>query len=424
MICEIKNDFKNGKYNALLKELYCSDELLKQQTDRYIKAIDEFVTLYGERDIEIYSAPGRSEVGGNHTDHQNGRVLAASINLDAIAVVSKRKDSIVRLTSEGYGEIEVDIKDSEPLDNEKGTTKALVRGVAAAMKKRGYITCGFDGYITSDVLGGSGLSSSAAYEVLITNVLSGMCNDGKIDAITIAQISQEAENIHFGKPCGLLDQMASSVGGLINIDFKNKTNPIVKKIDVDFNTFNHSLCIVDTKGSHADLTDEYAAVPQEMKKVASFFGKEYLSEIEKDEFYEKVNDIRAFAGDRAVLRSMHWYAENEKVDKEVDCLLNGEFEEFKNTVKESGNSSFKYLQNVFATKDIKNQSVSLALCLSEEILGKKGVCRVHGGGFAGTIQAFVPNEMVDSYKEKMEKVFGENACYVLFVRPVGGIKIV
>ncbi|MBR1969740.1 MAG: galactokinase [Clostridia bacterium] len=424
MINEIKNNLKNGTYNALLKKIYCSVELVEKQVERYIKAIDEFVKLYGEREIEIYSAPGRSEVGGNHTDHQNGRVLAASINLDAIAIVSKRKDSIVRLTSEGYGEIEVDIKDSEPFDNEKGTTKALVRGVAAAMKKRGYITCGFDGYITSDVLGGSGLSSSAAYEVLITNVLSGMYNDGKIDAITIAQISQEAENIHFGKPCGLLDQMASSVGGLINIDFKDKKKPIVKKIDIDFNTFNHSLCIVDTKGSHADLTDEYAAVPQEMKKVASFFGKEYLSEVEKDEFYKKINDVRTFTGDRAVLRSMHWYAENEKVDKEVDCLLNGEFEEFKNTVKESGNSSFKYLQNVFATKDIKNQSVSLALCLSEEILGKKGVCRVHGGGFAGTIQAFVPNEMVDSYKEKMEKVFGENACYVLFVRPVGGIKIV
>lgn len=424
MVNTIKNNFSEGKYNSVLREIYCTEENAAHQVKRYICAIDKFKELYGEKNIEIYSAPGRTEIGGNHTDHQNGRVLTAAINLDAIAIVSKREDSIIKLTSEGYGEITVDISDDKVIENEKGTTASLVRGTAAAMKKRGYSVGGFEGYITSDVLSGSGLSSSAAYEVLVSNVFSGMYNDGKINSITIAQISQEAENIHFGKPCGLLDQMASSVGGLINIDFKDKKKPVVKKLEVDFNSFNHSLCIVDTKGSHASLTDEYAAVPNEMKEVAAFFGKEYLSEVSRDDFYEKINAVREQTGDRAVLRSMHYFAENERVDKEVMHLLNGEFDEFKKAVKASGDSSFKYLQNVYTTKNIKSQNVSLALCLSEEILGKRGVCRVHGGGFAGTIQAFVPNDCVSEYKNAMEKVFGENACYVLSVRPVGGIRIV
>lgn len=423
MIHETKEQFLSGQYNEILAKLYCGEQFVPTQIRRYIKAMDTFADLYGEAEIEIYSAPGRTEIGGNHTDHQNGRVLAASINLDAIAIVSRRNDRIIRITSEGYGETTVDLSELEVVESEQGTTKALIRGIAAAFCKRGYHIGGFDGYITSDVLSGSGLSSSAAYEVLIGNILSGMYNENKIDNVILAQIGQEAENIHFGKPCGLLDQMASSVGGLVNVDFKNKACPVVKEVNVDFNQFHHALCIVDTKGSHADLTDEYAAVPQEMKKVAAFFGKAYLSEVEKAAFYQRISEIRSAAGDRAVLRAMHWYAENERVDGQVAALENQDFDAFKSLIKESGTSSFQYLQNVYATKCVENQSVSVALALSDEILDSRGVSRVHGGGFAGTIQAFVPNAFVHEYKERMEQVFGEGTCYVLSVRPVGGMKI-
>ena len=421
MINDIKQDLLNGKYNDILLKLY--SENTDAQISRYIKAIETFSNLYKEREIEIYSAPGRTEISGNHTDHQNGKVLTASINLDAIAVVSKRDDGVIRITSEGYGETIVDIENLDVVENEKGTTKSLIRGTVAAFHKRGYKIGGFDGYITSDVLSGSGLSSSAAYEVLIGNILSGMYNDGKIDTITIAKIGQEAENIYFGKPCGLLDQMASSCGGLINIDFSDKENHVVKKIDIDFNRFNHSLCIVDTKGSHADLTDEYASIPQEMKEVAGFFGKNILSEVSKEDFYKNISEIRKISNDRALLRAMHWYAENERVEQEVKALLNGDFDEFKRLIKESGDSSFKYLQNVYANKNVKEQNVSLALALSDEILKGKGVSRVHGGGFAGTIQAFVPNDMVKYYKERMEQVYGRGACFILSIRLIGGTKI-
>lgn len=424
MIKKLKEDFLQGKYNEILSNIYCGKKNFEKQIHRYIKALNSFENLYGSRTVEIYSAPGRTEIGGNHTDHQNGRVLTAAVNLDAIAVVSKRNDGIIRITSEGYGEIEVDTSNTVIVEGEKGTTAAIVRGTASIMKKRGYIIGGFDGYVTSDVLSGSGLSSSAAYEVLLGNVLSGMYNNGKIDAITLAQIGKEAENIYFGKPCGLLDQMAVSVGGLINIDFKDQEKLIVNKIDVDFNKFNHSMCIIDTKGSHADLTDEYAAVPQEMRNVASYFGKVILSEVSEEMFYSRIKEIRLEVGDRAVLRAMHWYAENKRVDKQVEMLKNDNFEEFKRLIKESGDSSFKYLQNVYATKNIREQSVSVALAMSEEILQGRGVNRVHGGGFAGTIQAFVPNEMINEYKERMECVFGTDSCHVLSIRPIGGLRIV
>ena len=423
MIDFIKTTLLNGGLDDKFKEVYCGSEFVAAQKERYLASIDAFKSLYGDKEIEIYSAPGRTEIGGNHTDHQNGRVLAASINLDAIAIASKREGNVIRITSEGYGEIVVDISKVEIVENELGTTAAIVRGTAAAFKARGYKAGGFDAYITSNVLSGSGLSSSAAYEILIGNILSGMYNDGKIDPITLAQIGKDAENKHFGKPCGLLDQMACSVGVLVNIDFADASNPCVKKINTDFNKHNHALCIVDTKGSHADLTDEYAAVPLEMKKVAKFFGKEYLSEVSKDEFYKNITEIRKSTGDRAVLRTIHWYAENARVDEQVAALEKGDFSSFKSLIKESGNSSYKYLQNVYATKNINEQNVSLGLALSDEILKDKGASRVHGGGFAGTIQAFVPSEIVDEYKHFMEAVFGEGACYVLKIRPVGGIKM-
>ena len=420
----LKEGFLQGTFDDTLETLYVSKELVKKQRARYAAALEAFEGLYGVKEAEIYSAPGRTEIGGNHTDHQNGKVLAASVNLDAIAVVAKREDNVVRLKSEGYPELTLKLDSLEPEEAEYGTTTALIRGVANGVKARGCGIGGFDAYVTSEVLSGSGLSSSAAFEVLIGNIFSGAYNDGKLDSVTIAQIGQEAENIYFGKPCGLMDQMACSVGGMIYIDFAEKKNPKVKKINVDFNRFGYSLCIVDTKGSHADLTDEYAAIPAEMKAVAAYFGKELLCQVEKADFFANIPAIRKEAGDRAVLRAMHWFMENERVVAQAEALEHGEIETFKALIKESGDSSFKYLQNVFAVKNVKEQGVSLALALSEMALQGKGVTRVHGGGFAGTIQAFVPAELVQPYKECMEAVLGEGTCYVLNIRPAGGVKIV
>jgi len=422
-ISQLKEEFLKGEHDGLLKKLYVSEERMSGQAKRYVDALTCFERIYGEKEVEIYSAPGRTEVGGNHTDHQNGKVLAGSINLDALAIVSKRSDLQVRIKSEGYPEIKVDLSDLEPAKKEYGTTHALIRGVANGMKSRGYEIGGFEAYVTSEVLTGSGLSSSAAYEVLIGNILSGLYNDCKLNPVLIAQIGQESENVYFGKPCGLMDQMACSVGGLINIDFEDKKNPKVKKVDVDFNRFGYSLCIVDTRGSHADLTDDYAAIPAEMKKVAVYFGKELLHQVKKDEFFAKLPEIRKAAGDRAVLRAMHWFMENDRVIKQVAALEMGDIEEFKKLIKESGDSSYKYLQNVFAVKKPQEQGVSIALAISDMALEGKGVSRVHGGGFAGTIQAFVQNEHVYTYKERMEAVLGEGTCYVLNIRPVGGTKV-
>lgn len=414
---------KNGVIDETLKKLY-GEEKIPEQKERYIDAVGEFTKLYGDGEVEIFSAPGRSEIGGNHTDHQRGRVLAAAIDLDAIAICRKTSDNLITIKSKGYDEFSVNLDNLEISEKEFGTSPALVRGIAAGLKNAGLKIGGFQAYTTNNVLSGSGLSSSAAFEILIGTILSGLYNDNSIDPVFLAKIGQMAENKYFGKPCGLLDQMACSVGGISNIDFADKDEVKIKKLDIDFNNYGHALCIVDTKGSHADLTDEYAAVPAEMRAVAKYFGKSVLSEVSKEEFYENITKIREETGDRAVLRAMHWYSENERVDMEVEALEKGDFEEFKRVVKASGDSSFKYLQNVFATKKINEQGVSFGLAMSDEILKGKGVSRVHGGGFAGTIQGFVPLSMVDEYKSKMEKVFGEGACYVLKIRPCGGVKII
>lgn len=419
----LKEEFKNGGYRELLKDIYVDDDVLDDQTERYIKALENFEELYGEKEVEIYSAPGRSEVGGNHTDHQYGKVLAASVNLDAIAVVAKTDDGKIAVKSEGYSPFEVNLESLEVNKEEEGTSKALTKGVAAKLKEEGYKIGGFQAYVTSDVLNGAGMSSSAAFEVLLGNIFSGLYNDMKVDPVLIAQIGQYAENVYFGKPCGLMDQMASSVGGLINIDFKDPENPVVKQVNVDFEEYGHSLCIVDTKGSHADLTDDYAAIPEEMKKVANFFDEDVLRKVDKNEFYLNLPKIREILGDRAVLRAMHLFEENKRVDEEVEALEAGNFEMFKKLVKASGDSSFKYLQNVYSGHDLQNQSVSIGLAVSDVALGDRGVSRVHGGGFAGTIQAFVPNDIVGMYKETMEHVFGEGACHVLKVRKYGGKKV-
>ena len=419
----LKEAFKEGKYTQLLTDIYVDQDVIAYQKERYIKAIESFEKIYGEKEVEIYSAPGRSEVGGNHTDHQFGKVLATSINLDAIAIVAPKEEAEIDLKSEGYDRITVDLNHLNKADVKEGSSEALIAGVAFKLKEEGYNIGGFEAYVTSDVLNGAGMSSSAAFEVLIGNILSGLYNDMKISPVFLAQAGQFAENEFFGKPCGLMDQMASSVGGLINIDFENPEEPKIKKVEVDFEEYGHSLCIVDTKGSHADLTDDYAAIPEEMKEVAGFFDKAVLREVDKDDFYLNLPKIREILGDRAVLRAMHLFEENKRVDKQVKALEDGDFETFKKLIKESGNSSFKYLQNVYSSHDLTNQSVSIGLAMSDISLGDRGVSRVHGGGFAGTIQAFVPNDIVSMYKKNMEHVFGEGACHVLKVRPYGGMKV-
>lgn len=421
---QVKDRIINGELDEVLLKLYYEKNAVEEQRKRYVKAIENFEALYGAKEIEIYSAPGRTEVGGNHTDHQNGKVLAASINLDAIAIVAKTDGTTVKIRSEGYPDIAVDISVHEVKKEEAGKTQALIRGVAAGMKNRGYNVGGFEAFITSDVLSGSGLSSSAAYEVLIGNIFSGLYNNSELNPVVIAQIGQEAERDYFGKPCGLMDQMACSFGGMIYIDFENEKYPVVNRVDVDFNKFGYSLCIIDTKGSHADLTDEYAAVPNEMNAVAEYFGKLHLRQVNEDEFYANISNIRAAVGDRAVLRAFHWFNENKRVEKQVQALEEGDFEKFKKYIRKSGESSFKYLQNVFATKSVENQSVSLALALSEKFIKDRGVVRVHGGGFAGTIQAFVAEELVQDFKKYMEMFFGPASCYILHIRADGGKKII
>lgn len=419
---ELKKQLLEKKLDTMINDLYVDSALLEYQRNRYIDAINMFISLYGDKDVVMYSSAGRSEVGGNHTDHQNGCVLAASINLDAIAVVSMRKDTI-HIVSDNMELSEISVLDLKKDSNQLGTSESLVKGVLFKLQELGYQIGGFDAYITSDVLIGAGLSSSASFEVLIGTIISGLYNHMNIDMVTIAKAGQYAENEYFGKPCGLMDQCACAVGGLINIDFNDPNAPIVKHLDVDFSRFDHSLCIVDTKGSHADLTDEYASIPKEMKKIANYFGKDHLNEVDENELYKNIVNIRNVCGDRAVLRAIHFFNENKRVDKLIDSLNNNNFADFKYYIQESGNSSFKYLQNVYSGLDIQNQSVSIGLAMSELILCEHGVCRVHGGGFAGTIQAFVENSFVDQYKKEIEKIFGTGACHVLKIRKYGGCKV-
>ena len=420
----LREQIKNGSYDARFKRVYVTDEAVKAQYERYCSLADDFDSVYSpEREVRMFSAPGRTEVGGNHTDHNHGKVLAAGINLDAIAIASKNDENIVRVKSRGYSMDTVDISDLTVHEEETGHSPALVRGVVKGFENYGYKVGGFDAVTASAVLSGSGLSSSAAYEVLVGTMLNYLYNDGAVDPVTIAKIAQYAENEYFGKPCGLMDQMACSVGSFIGIDFKDPTEPVIEKVDFDFASCGHSLCIVDTKGSHSNLTDEYAAIRIEMENVARHLGKSVLREVDEEEFESKLPQLRSEVGDRAVLRAMHFFNDNRRVDREIEALKRGDFEAFKKNVLESGASSYMYNQNVFAPKQPDVQPVSVALAVSEEILRGKGAWRVHGGGFAGTIQAFVPNELLGEYKRKIEAVFGEGSCYVLSVRPVGGAEI-
>lgn len=414
---------ENKKNTYTIKELYGINNETSQ-SERYKKAVKNFKELYGDCEYRIFSASGRTEVGGNHTDHNFGKVLAAGVSLDVIAIVKQTDDNIIEVKSEGFPKDVVDLSDLSVHSEEEGKSSSLIRGVAAGFKNKNYGIGGFKAYTTSNVLKGSGLSSSAAFEVLIGTILNYLYNDLKAGNVETAQIAQYAENVYFGKPSGLMDQMASSVGSFITIDFENPEQPIIDKIDFDFEKCGHSLCIVDTKGNHADLTPEYAAIPQEMKAVAGFFGKEVLRGITISEILENITELREKFGDRAVLRSLHFLSENETVEREAKALQDGNFDAFLKEVTASGNSSYKYLQNIYANKSPNEQGLAIGLNLAEMVLDGEGACRVHGGGFAGTIQAFVPNEKLDKFKETLNGCFGDESCHVISIRPVGGIEVV
>ncbi len=390
---------------------------------RYQEAVQIYRDRFGSEPEALFSAPGRSEILGNHTDHQLGEVLAAAIDRDSYAAASMSGDSVIRLYAIGYGEFEIDTGDLSVHEEEKGTTASLIRGVAAGFAEHGYRIGGFNAVTGSEVLSGSGLSSSASYESLIGIIISELFNEGKTPKTEIAVIGQFAENKFFGKPCGLMDQMACSVGGLCHMDFADPKNPVVEPIPVNPCDYGYTLCITDTKGSHADLTDEYAAVTIEMKAAAAALGKEVLWGTTMDELLANASVIREKCGDRAFLRALHYVEEIERVHTAKDALLKENIPAFLGCVRDSGNSSFRYVQNVFTTKDAEHQAMSVGLAVSEYILGDKGVCRVHGGGFAGTIQAYVKNEYAETYRTAMDHLFGEGTCMEMKIRPEGVMKI-
>ena len=382
-----------------------------------------FAAAFNAKPERYFSAPGRTEIGGNHTDHQRGRVVAAAVNLDTRAAVRLNGTNTIRILSKGYPLCEVDLSELTPVESEINTTMALIRGVAARFTQLGCKVEGFDAYCESTVLPGSGLSSSAAYEVLIGTIINHMFFEGKVSQPEVAMIGQYAENVFFGKPCGLMDQMASSVGNLITINFFDKENPVIESVDFDFSSCGHALCIIDSGADHADLTDEYAAVPGELKQICAYFGKDVLTQVEEAEFYAAIPALRKECGDRAVMRGIHEYQENKRVVAQVEALRSGNFDAFLQLVKQSGYSSFMYLQNVIPAGYVKHQDMAVALGLCEHFLNGKGAYRVHGGGFAGTVQAFVPFEILDAFKAGMDAALGEGACHILSIRPQGGVEM-
>ena len=388
-----------------------------------VSALDAgFAAAFGGTPTRYFSAPGRTEIGGNHTDHQRGRVLAGAVNLDTVAAVRPNGTSVIRILSEGYPQCAVDVSDLTPKADEINTTMALIRGVAARFAQLGCNVEGFDAYVTSTVLPGSGLSSSAAYEVLIGTIINHLFFDGKVSQPEIAMIGQYAENVFFGKPCGLMDQMASAVGSMVTIDFFDKENPVIEKVDFDFAACGHALCIIDSRASHADLTDEYAAITIELKNICGYFGKDVLTQIDEKDFIDSIPALREKFGDRAVLRAYHFYKENARVPMQVAALKKGDFDAFLKLIKESGYSSYMYLQNVIPAGYKAHQDVALSLSLCEMYLGGRGAYRVHGGGFAGTVQAFVPVDILESFRKGVDAVLGEGACHILSIRPHGGVE--
>lgn len=415
---ELFEKIANGSFDNDLSLLYGVSA--QAQKKRYQNATQEFKNTFGDsKNLHLLSVPGRSEVGGNHTDHNHGRVLACAVDLDIIAVAAANGSGVIRIKSQGFETDTVDLNRLEPSAAENGHSVALIRGVTARLKVLDYKIGGFDAYTTSNVLKGSGLSSSAAFEVMTANIINCLYNGGKIDPVVMAQTGQYSECEYFGKPCGLMDQTACAVGGFITIDFADTNAPVMEKIDFDFAKTGYDLCIVDTAGDHADLSDDYAAIGYEMAAVAKFLGHDYLRQCNEADYYSQIPKIREKLGDRATLRALHFFGDNARVLDEVAALKSGDFGAFLQCIAASGRSSYMYLQNIYSIKTPERQGLALALALAERLLSGNGAWRVHGGGFAGTIQAFVPQSRFEEFSCTMNRVFGQNACHKLSVRPVG-----
>ena len=425
---ELKQQIQQGAYDAAFVKLYGADVDVNAQRERYISVIDQFENEFGSgRSVRLYSAPGRTEIGGNHTDHNNGVVLAGSVNLDMVAVVSPNEENVIRVKSLGFDKIDdVDVTNLVPQPREAEHSASLIRGVAKGIVDAGGKVGGFDCYTTSNVLRGSGLSSSAAFEVCIGAILRGEYNDNdmeKFSQVKIAQIGQYAENVFFDKPCGLMDQTACAVGKVITIDFKEVGHPVVREVPFDLAAKGFALCISDTKGSHADLTDDYAAVRREMESVAEFFGKKVLRDVDEETFLKAIPEVRKVTGDRAVVRAIHFYNDSRRAGEIYEAIKADDFDRFLQLIIEGGHSSFEFNQNAYSIKNPQEQGVPLALAISQKVLNGRGAWRLQGGGFAGTIQAFVPLALLETYKNAIDAVFGAGSCHVLSVRNYGAVMV-
>lgn len=420
-ISQVIEEFESGFYDNQLTQLYKDD--YKKQKSRYIRALTEFIQHFDSNQVEIYSVPGRSEIGGNHTDHQHGLVLATAISLDTIGIVSKTNKNLIHIISDNYIIETIDIHSLDKKDYEIGTSASLIKGILSYLKQSEYMIGGFNAYLSSDILIGAGLSSSACFEIMIGTIISNLYNDSTIDLLTLSKAGQYAENTYYGKPCGLMDQITCAYGSMIMIDFKKPNDPIIEKINVDFSQFNHTLCIINTQSDHIDLTNEYTSIPDEMKLIANYFHQEYLRDVSEEEFYKHINHLKDTISHRALLRAIHFFEENKRVLLESDALKNNDFDTFKYHYILSSNSSFKYLQNVYSTSNIHDQLLSLCLSLSDVFLKEKGMSRIHGGGFAGTIQVLLPTELAPTYQSFIENIFGKNTCTLLSIRQIGAFHL-
>ena len=427
VMADIRNDLDNGVYDPVLCDLYCRPAAeLPPYRERISRVLSEYLRTFGGDEqitVGLYSAPGRTEIGGNHTDHQRGKVLTGSVDLDALACAAPNGSSHIRIFSDGYGMTEIDCSALNPVDTEKNTTAAIIRGIAAKISQSGHTVNGFNAFVTSDVPGGSGLSSSACFEVLIGTLMNDLFCGNALSPVEIAQTGQYAENVYFGKPSGLLDQMGCAIGGAVSIDFRTPGKPDYHAVKFDFSAAGYALCIIDTGADHMELTADYAAIPYEMRSVAQAFGKDVLCEVDESAFYEAVPRLRKSIGDRAVMRSIHYYTDCQRVQEQVNALEHNDFDRFLRLVSSSGHSSYMYLQNVDTGRNPAYQPVALALAMAGYYLKGRGARRVHGGGFAGTIQAFVPLDMVEEFRTGMDALLGNGACRVTHIRPVGGCVI-
>lgn len=421
-VCDTIQMLESEKSRKLMAALY-GEEAVDANIERYQNLVKSYQKKFAEEDITLFTSPGRTEISGNHTDHNHGKVLAGSINLDCVGVAAKNNSSRVHIISETYNQsFIIDLNDLSPSDKKAGTID-LVKGLLQGFKESGYEIGGFNAYITSNVISAAGVSSSASFEMLLCSILNTFFNDGRMDTVAYAHIGKYSENVYWDKASGLLDQMACAVGGLITIDFLEPASPVVEKIDFDFSAKNHSLIIVNTGKGHADLSADYSSVPTEMKKVAEFFGKEVCAQITEEEVIDRLAEVRAYAGDRSVLRALHFFEENKRVEAEVQALKEDRFEDFLSNITASGNSSWKWLQNCFTNSNYQEQGITVALALTELFIAEKqrGACRVHGGGFAGVIMAMLPNDLVDEYVAYIEKAIGEGNAYRMSIRPYGAI---